>query len=270
MSKPDPAPQHAQRATDACAHAAGLPATTPAAMPLLNLTLCTYEENLALDEALLEEAEVAEAPREVLRLWQPVSYGVVLGRSSMLHEEVHADRCAARGVPVVRRVSGGASIVAGPGCLMYSLVLSYQLRPELRSIDVAHRFVLGMLSAALSRRVPGVRCRGTSDLVLGDVKFSGNSVRCRRKHMLYHGTLLHDFPLTMISEFLREPPRQPEYRRGRPHQEFVTNLPLAAAEIEAALIDVWQASPADGWPRERTTGLVQNRYRRTEWNETGR
>ena len=46
---------------------------------------------------------------------------VVVGRSSRLDEEVHLDACRAAGVPVLRRPSGGAAIVSGPGCLMYAL-----------------------------------------------------------------------------------------------------------------------------------------------------
>ncbi len=73
---------------------------------------------------------------------------------------------------------------------------------------------------------------GISDLVLGDRKFSGNSLRCKRDHFLYHGTLLYQFPLEQIGELLKMPARQPNYRQGRPHGEFVMNLPLDATIAE--------------------------------------
>jgi N-acetylneuraminate synthase len=60
---------------------------------------------------------------------------VVIGRSSKAEEEVRLDYCRAHEIPVQRRASGGAAIVSGPGCLMYAVVLSYQLRPALRSLD---------------------------------------------------------------------------------------------------------------------------------------
>ena len=65
---------------------------------------------------------------------------------------------------MIRRTSGGATIVTGPGCLMYALVLSYDLRPELRSIDAAHRFVFTRLATALQSLVPTVQRCGTSNL----------------------------------------------------------------------------------------------------------
>jgi len=112
----------------------------------------------ALDEALLEEAEATAAPTETLRLWESPQPLVVIGRSSRIDAEVRVDVCRASGIPILRRVSGGAAVVAGPGCLMYALVLSYRLRPHLRMLSQAHRHVLNMLASALGSLVSGVQC----------------------------------------------------------------------------------------------------------------
>jgi lipoate-protein ligase A len=236
-------------------------------MQYLDLTLPTAAENLALDEALLEEAEAAARPTETLRLWEPPQPMVVVGRSSRVDAEVHVDACRALGIPVLRRPSGGAAVLAGPGCLMYALVLSYRLRPHLRMLSAAHRWVLGRMAAALAPLAPGVRCCGASDLALGELKFSGNSARCRRDHLLYHGTLLYDFPLALIGRCLAMPPRMPDYRAGRPHDGFVTNLPLGADAIRQALLAAWEARQRrDHWPQQLTARLVAEKYSRPEWN----
>jgi lipoate-protein ligase A len=238
-------------------------------MRYLDLTLPTPEENLALDEALLEEAERAGRPTETLRLWEPAEPMVVVGRSSRIEAEVHRDACRRRGIPILRRPSGGAAVVTGPGCLMYALVLSYRLRPSLRLIDHAHRLVLGRVASALRPLAPEVTCRGASDLAVGRSKFSGNSVRCKRDHLLYHGTLLYDFPLDLIDQCLKMPPREPDYRRGRPHRAFVANLPLSSAEIRRALATAWDANtPCVAWPRDHTVRLVHEKYGRPEWNDS--
>ncbi|MBI1901581.1 MAG: hypothetical protein HYS13_10790 [Planctomycetia bacterium] len=269
-------------------------------MRLLDLTLGTPQQNVALDEALLDEAEDAaeqgqSAERfETLRLWESPQPVVVVGRSSRVAEEVNLDACRRRGVPVLRRSSGGAAIVAGPGCLMYALVLSHELRPELRDIGEAHRCVLGRLAnslnavlsstppltKALARSpppltkggqggVPGIRCAGTSDLALGDQsqKFSGNSLRCLRHFLLYHGTLLYNFPIHEAAQLLRLPPRQPDYRAGRGHEAFLTNLPLDREAIRRAVASALGASvERRDWPRERVAQLVESRFSRDEWN----
>ena len=233
----------------------------------LDLTLPTPAENLALDEALLDEAEAAGAPLETLRLWEPAAPLVVVGRSSQVSVEVRTETCRADRVPVLRRASGGASVVAGPGCLMYALVLSYRRHPALRSVDQAHRYVLDRLAAALRPYASTARCRGVSDLALGDCKCSGNSLRAKREHFLYHGTLLYAFPLALVERYLAMPPRMPDYRQGRGHGAFLTNLPVNVQTLRAELIAAFGASkPCPSWPRERTAQLVAERYGAAEWS----
>ncbi|MGC4002478.1 MAG: lipoate--protein ligase family protein [Pirellulales bacterium] len=266
-------------------------------MQYLFETRATPAENLALDEALLDAAEAAVETRraeqsealpvlatkaderttnsvgrgvadEVLRLWEsPVPF-VVLGSSSKHGVEANVETCERDGVPILRRSSGGAAVMAGPGCLMYAVILSYERRPELRDISAAHRFVIGSIVAALSKRVPVVDKDGTSDLVTGGRKFSGNSLRCKRDHFLYHGTILYDFPLDALPRYLGDPPRKPEYRRDRAHEEFVTNLPLPRDEIIAALREAFVAGPEiAATPNDRIAALVQDRYGRQDWTK---
>src|SRR5258705_11573433 len=96
--------------------------------------LPTPAENLAFDEALLEWAEQGSSDGEFLRLWESTQPMVVVGRSSRVAKEVNEQYCGQEGIPILRRFSGGAAIVTGPGCLMYALVLSYAVRPELKDI----------------------------------------------------------------------------------------------------------------------------------------
>lgn len=235
-------------------------------MLFLDHTCPTPAENLALDEVLLDEAERAGEPHEVLRLWEPDRPCVVIGRSSNVAIEVDLETCRRREIPVLRRSSGGAAIVTGPGCLMYAVVLSYAARPHLRAIDLAHRFVMGRLIEALGAVVPGVTFEGTCDLTLGGCKFSGNALRCRREHLLYHGTLLYDLPLDAIAECLRMPPRVPEYRLGRDHRSFVTNLPATGEQLRGAVRAAFPTSGNyDTWDREAVKQLAEEKFSREEW-----
>lgn len=244
-------------------------------MQFLDLTLPTPAENVALDEALLDDAELDDAdlgsgPHETLRLWEPDQTMVVVGRSSRVTTEVNVDRCRADGVPIFRRASGGAAIVAGKGCLMYAVVLSYELRPNLRMLDQAHRFVLERNNAAIAPLRAGIALCGTSDLAIAGRKFSGNSLRCKRGHLLYHGTLLVDFPLARVEELLGTAPRQPEYRAGRSHSEFLTNLHVSIEQLRAALVAAWQANERrSDWPQSLTQALVRERYGTDAWNLHG-
>jgi lipoate-protein ligase A len=258
-------------------------------MKLLDLTLDGAAENVALDNALVETADAQLATDsasdgrefEILRLWEPARPVVVIGRSSRVAQEVDVEACHAAGATIVRRTSGGAAIVSGPGCMMYAVVLSYRRRPELRGIDVAHAFVLDRIVAALSQHAPGVTRRGTSDLAIVEAdsvdtagmerKFSGNAMRCRRDFLLYHGTLLYDFRLDLAAKLLRTPPRQPEYRHGRSHTDFITNLPLTRETLRTAVVSAFSANEAatneqaSEWPREETAKLAQEKYGTVDW-----
>ena len=166
----------------------------------LRLTLPTPVENVALDEALLEACEAGQLAGGVLRLWESPEYFVVLGRSSDAQVEVNLAACRREDVPVLRRPSGGGTVLAGPGCLMYAVVLDLRELPHLRAVDAAHSYMLERIAAALAPQVPGVAHAGISDLALMEKnaptrKISGNALRIKREHFLYHGTLLYDFDL---------------------------------------------------------------------------
>jgi len=244
-------------------------------MYFLPLTLPTPAENVALDEALLDACEAGEIVGNVLRVWESPEVCVVLGRSTDPTVEVDLAACQRERVPVLRRPSGGCTIVVGPGCLMFAVVLDFQTHPQLRAIDEAHRFVLNRLVGALAPRVPSVDIAGISDLVIPgpaaneteaspeDIpkKISGNALRLKRNHFLYHGTLLYDFPLELVDRLLAMPARQPDYRQDRSHAEFVTNLPLNRDELETSLVKTWGArEQLSNWPQERLTQLVAEKY----------
>jgi lipoate-protein ligase A len=244
-------------------------------MQLLDLTFAEPAQNIALDEALLEATNANPNSPETLRLWQPTEPLVVIGRGSPAEREVQLAECLQQKIPVLRRPSGGAAIVTGPGCLMYAVVLSLQLRPELKSLDVAHRFVLQTLATALQPLHSDVARQGTSDLAFLQpspdgaptwYKFSGNSVRVKQRAVLYHGTLLYDFDLPLIGTLLGIAPRQPAYRAGRDHRAFVGNFPATEQALRTSLVSAWQATDrATAWPRDRVESILAEKYTTAEW-----
>lgn len=236
-------------------------------MKYLDVRLPTPAENLALDEALLERAVASAENVDVFRLWECDAPAVVIGRASRIRQEVELEYCEANKIPVLRRCSGGLAVVLGPGCLMYSVVLTTQNRPELTVVDRCHEFVLGQTRAALASLAVDVSISGTSDLALGNRKCSGNSLRCKREAVLYHGTLLYDASIELISRCLSMPPRAPDYREKRSHADFLTNLPVDAASLKRVLTDVWQCEcTLDDWPRQETADLVRQKYLSDDWN----
>ena len=266
-------------------------------------TLPTPEENLALDEALVEAADRLSLEEsttektafdsgptnEVLRLWELTKPCVVLGRASKWLEEVDSIACQRDSVPVLRRASGGASIVTGPGCLMVSVLISYKHRPAWRALDIAHREVMSRTRDAVQRATDSfqmtsrIMIDGTCDLTIDSRKFSGNALRCKRFWMLYHGTIMYSMPLEWLSHYLLEPLRQPEYRKKREHESFVTNVLDSSScispksfrqELQRQLAAIWNASQpwhSSSWKGEvdlEAIQLLQKRYSNPLWHQS--
>ena len=249
-------------------------------MQFLELSLPTAAENLALDDALLqslEETEIdvstdnacpeAEAERSLLRIWQVDRPCAIVGRSSRVRQEVHWDRVQRDNIPVLRRSSGGASVVIAPGCLLYSLLIDLAAQPNLRPLDAAHRYVTQRMLEAIQPLHPAATRNGTCDLTSGGRKFSGNSLRVGRRGLLYHGTLLLDMDLSLIDRYLQHPPKEPSYREGRSHADFLTNLHVDGDRVVARLREAWQADrPCSAPPLGMVPRWLQTRYQQESWN----
>lgn len=233
----------------------------------LDLTLSTPAENLACDEALLDQVET-QGGHGVLRFWESATHFVVLGYANKVREEADIEACQARGVPVLRRCSGGGTVLQGPGCLNYSVILRLGDTPELQSITSTNRYVMERNRSALASLLgQAVTIEGHTDLAAGSLKFSGNAQRRKRDWLLFHGTFLLNFDLGLMERLLLTPPRQPEYRQGRSHAEFVTQLNVSSDAVKSALREAWEACAFDGdVPHARIAQLVAEKYSREEWN----
>lgn len=226
--------------------------------------------HLACDELLLERAEAGDQG-ETLRLCEIGRPTVVLGVSDRWREMVRAERCAADGVTLRRRCSGSGAVVVAGGCVNYSLVLDAGVRPELSTIRSTHRWAVGRVAAAVSRPGLELRLAGLCDLAWGRRKVGGSAQRRKRRFVLQHGTVLYGLDLGLLDRCLRHPPDEPDYRAGRPHAEFVANLPLAREEVVAGIRRAFDV-PADRQPfdltadlREEVQALARAKYALDAW-----
>jgi lipoate---protein ligase len=181
----------------------------------LTLTLPTPAENLACDEALLDfceagapasgtartglkmfkselqravpeagapfkleqqESEHADFPDGILRFWESPEYFVVVGYANKVAAEVNQSACAKMNVPILRRCSGGGTVLQGPGNLNYSLILPFDQTGPLRSITAANQFIMERNRSAIETLLSGRRRREESHSKIGKQKAEiGNS-----------------------------------------------------------------------------------------------
>jgi len=236
-------------------------------MRLLDRTFSPPEENLACDEALLDYAE-EESGEELLRFWEPAGYFVVLGYSNKAATEVNLAFCDQNNIPVLRRCSGGGTVLQGPGCLNYSLILRIAKHESLSTISGTNAFILERHRDALTNLFgQPIDRAGATDLVIGNLKFSGNAQRRKKGFLLFHGTILLNMNISLIERALLLPSKQPCYRENRAHSDFLFNLKISSEHIKSALVKTWKASGLPPqFPIERIRRLANEKYCDSEWN----
>jgi len=244
-------------------------------MKLLDLSLPSPAENLACEEALLDASDETGGP-EILRFWETHEPFVVVGYANRIATEVNVAACAAKSIPIFRRCSGGGTVLQGRGCLNYALVLRITEEGPCRNITSANQFIMERNRAAVEMllcesRIQNPESRisvsGHTDLALNDLKFSGNAQRRKKNFLLFHGTFLLNFDLALVSECLRMPSLQPDYRASRRHEDFLVNLNLPADRVKAALAKAWGATePSVDFPQAATSRLASQKYATEEWN----
>jgi lipoate-protein ligase A len=199
-------------------------------MRLIHPLAGNVHEYLAFEDALLAEAE------EVASFWESSKPVVVLGRSCSPSEWVNVDACANDSIPILRRNSGGGAVVLAPGCLIYSLVFSLERHPAWRNVRRSLEDILPRIASAI-----GAQFQPPTDLSINGRKVSGCAQRRTSLAILHHGAFLYDFDPTLAERYLREPPRQPPYRRSRSHRDFLSNLALSPTEIISRMAGAWNA-----------------------------
>ena len=212
-------------------------------MKVEDLSFPDPQQNLTCDDELLLKADKSGGG-EVLRFWESPGLFVVLGRTGDEDLEVHRDLCRRDAIPVLRRSSGGGTVIQGPGCLNFSLVLAKARHPDLASITRSYEYILEKTIGALNACGVQAQFRPVCDLIVPweEKKFSGNAQRRSRSYILHHGTILCGFDLSLISRYLKMPSIMPEYRRFRAHEDFITNVKLDRERFKTALVLAWGAA----------------------------
>ncbi len=223
--------------------------------------------NLAWEEALVRA--VPAVP--VLRIWRNPAC-VVLGRAQRAGREVDLAACAAAGVPVLRRASGGGTVYHDLGNLNVTLVVP-GWEPGLAA------GLAGLLAGLLQRL--GIAAAATSRGVFaGPLKVSGLASQLTRGATLAHATLLVTTPAARVAAFLRPAPPDPHPLDS--HRSPVSPLTALAPGLSVpAARDMVLAAAAGRYgplaprpPRHAERGwqqrLLAQRYRSDTWHLAGR
>lgn len=158
----------------------------------------------------------------IFRFFETKRKVVVLSSSNKAETEANVAFCEKENIPIIRRKGGGGTVVLGPGCLV--LTFAFYAK-DVFGNSKYFNMINELWIQSIQPYVPVTLLQnGISDICAGKKKIAGTSI-FRKKHLLvYQGSMLVDMNLEFMSQVLSHPSKEPEYRQGRPHTEFLTTL----------------------------------------------
>lgn len=224
--------------------------------------------NIALEEYLLHHVE-----GECMMLWSSGS-SVVIGKHQNALAEVNFPHIYKKGIPVIRRLSGGGTVFHGPGNLNYTMIME----GETGNMVNFRKHTAPVIDFLNELGVPA-RFEGKNDIRVNGLKISGNAEHVYKQKVLHHGTLLYDADLTVLSEAIRERPDRYSDRGVKSVRSQVGNISeffesppsfhQFAAQLKAYLKQRFNPVHEETLVPSaipEVTALMKSKYDRWTWN----
>ena len=155
-------------------------------------------------------------------IWTPNKTYIVLGASNQPEDSLHIENVKNDKITVLKRPSGGQTVVLTPNNLIISAVFfdhkSSQPLEVFRKIN--NLVILGLEDLGIK----DLNLKGISDIAIKDKKIAGSAIYRNKNGLLYHAVLNLGESSATFEKYLKHPSKEPDYREGRPHSEFVTSL----------------------------------------------
>lgn len=221
--------------------------------------------NLATEEWLLRHAAC-----DVFMLWRNAP-AVIVGRNQNTRAQIDEAFVRERGIPVVRRLSGGGAVFHDLGNVNFTFISLGGGAMDFKG------FTAPILAAVADLGVP-CAFEGRNDLTIEGKKFSGNAQHVWRDRVLHHGTLLFDADVSHLAGALRVDPEKYRDKAVKSVAKRVTNIashlpkPMAVtAFMDHVMGHVCPGAGRDSLalaPHEAVgaAGLAASRYRSDAWN----
>ncbi len=187
---------------------------------LMTLTMRYSYINFPYVSPLYDTAFTAPVPG--VACYEPKEISVVLGYGGSFDNEVYVDRCRKDGVNIYRRLGGGGAVVLNKGVVVLEAILEEQKR---RDFTYYFRMFFDIVSSSLNQiGLKNMEFKEISDFCVGDRKIAGTCLRKSRGFVLFQMSLMISSQIRWIERYLKHPPKMPDYRQGRQHRDFVTDL----------------------------------------------
>jgi len=188
--------------------------------------------SLTLSDYDLPDAFLFKGVSTGILVWQPQETVIVLGQSNSIETSLYTDAASADGLRVTKRPSGGETVILTPATIAFTVAKRF---PEMIQFRDFFRMVNGRVITALEELgVSRLGSKGISDITIGNRKILGSSMRKVNNKLVYHAVLNLGEDPALFARYLRHPGREPDYREGRSHSEFVTSMAGEGYNFDAA------------------------------------
>ena len=177
---------------------------------LLRLKNVPIYEQLELEEALLRADE-----RSFFLLNTGSTPACVLGISSQIEQMIQVDEAKNANLPLIRRFSGGGTVIVDENTCFSTFILQGRYNP-----GTLHTFASAFFTEVF-KGLPFSLLQ--NDYRLNHKKIGGNAQYFTKNRGLHHTSFLFDWDKERMN-LLKIPPKMPQYRENRGHEEFLTPL----------------------------------------------
>jgi len=173
-----------------------------------------------IDQLKLEEYLLRDTKENYCLLNFGTQEAIVMGISGKPDELIHLEECLLKNIPVIKRFSGGGTVVCDPNTIFVTFIFnSSEIKvpcfpePIYRFTEKFYKDVFKRLEFEFKQ----------NDYIINDRKIGGNAQYIKKDRWLHHTSFLWDYnPILM--QLLKHPKKTPEYRQNRSHQDFITCL----------------------------------------------
>lgn len=165
-------------------------------------------------------------------VWQPEETVIVLGQSNSIESSLCTDAVTTDGLRVIKRPSGGETVILTPLTIAFTIANRF---PVMIPFKEYFRIVNSVVAAGLEEMgVSRLGAKGISDITIGNRKILGSSMRRVNDKLVYHAVVNLGEDPSIFGRYLLHPRREPDYRAGRSHSEFVTSIAGEGYKFDAA------------------------------------
>jgi lipoate-protein ligase A len=172
--------------------------------------------NLAIETFLLQEMAIDE-PILLFYINEP---SIIIGRNQNTIEEINKEYVDEKGIHVVRRFSGGGAVYHDEGNLNFSFIMP----DDGNSFRDFEKVTKPIIQALHDMGVEGAQLKGRNDLVINDMKFSGNAMYATNGRMFAHGTIMFDSDVNEVVNSLKVRKDKIESKGIKSIRSRVTNI----------------------------------------------